>query len=79
MYISNVNVMKPFLVSSQKTPYPYPPPPAHQPNHSHFLVLAFCYTGALAWSLNRTKGLSFFKLAHSLTISRFTFSKKTSW
>ena len=38
--------LSPFLVSPPKTPYPLPPPPAHQPTHSHFLALAFPYTGA---------------------------------
>ena len=44
-----------FPVSIQKAPYPLSSPPAHQPTHSHFLVLAFPYTGTL--NLHRTKGL----------------------
>ena len=45
-------MLSPFLVSPQKIPYPIPPPPASMrglPNpliYSHFLVLAFPYTGA---------------------------------
>ena len=40
----------------QTHPPPLTPLPAHQPNQSHFLALAFPYTGAS--SLYRTKGLS---------------------
>jgi hypothetical protein len=45
-----------FLVSPQKTLYPHPPPPAPQPTYSHFLALAFPYTGE--YSLHRNKGFS---------------------
>jgi hypothetical protein len=38
-----------------KAPYTLPPP-APQPNHSHFLALAFPCTGA--YDLQKTKGLS---------------------
>ena len=46
---------------SKHSPLPSPlslvtPLPAHQPNQSHFLALAFPYTGAS--SLYSTKGLS---------------------
>jgi hypothetical protein len=54
IYISNVI---PFPCLLSKTPYPVPPPPSYQPTHSHFLVLAFPYTGAS--SLLRTKDLSY--------------------
>jgi hypothetical protein len=49
-------MLPPFLVSPSNTPYPLPPPPAPQSTHSHFLALAFPYTGAQ--SLHRTTGLS---------------------
>ena len=48
-------MLSPFLVSPLKIPYALPPPPAHQPTHSHFLALAFPYTGAL--SIHKAKGL----------------------
>ena len=38
-------MLSPFLVSPPEVPYPLPPSPAHQPIHSHFLTLAFPYTG----------------------------------
>ena len=52
-------MLPPFLVSHLESPSPYPFSsfPAHQPTHSHFLVLAFPYMGAE--SLYRTKGLSY--------------------
>jgi amino acid transporter len=37
-------MLSPFLVSPPKPSSP--PPLAHQPTHSHFLALAFPYTGA---------------------------------
>ena len=43
--------LSPFLVSPLKIPYPLPTPLAHQP--THFLALAFPYTGA--WNLHRKK------------------------
>jgi hypothetical protein len=49
-------MLSPFLVTPQKTPYPLFPSPAHQPTHSCFLALEFPYTGAS--SLYRTKGFS---------------------
>jgi hypothetical protein len=49
-------MLSPFLVSPLKTPYPVTSAPAHQPTHSHFLALAFPYTGA--YHLHRTMGLS---------------------
>ena len=48
-------MLSPFLVSSLKISYPLSPPPAHQSTHSHFLNLAFPYTGAQ--NLHRTKVL----------------------
>jgi hypothetical protein len=52
-----------FIYISNVIPFPgFPsenlisPPCAHQPTHSHFLALAFPYSGAL--NLHRIKGLS---------------------
>jgi hypothetical protein len=53
IYISNVI---PFPGFPSKNPYSINPAPAHQPTHSCFLALAFCYIGVL--SLHRNKCLS---------------------
>jgi hypothetical protein len=53
IYISNII---PFPGFPSESPHPLSPHPAHQSTHSHFLALAFPYTGAS--SLHRTKGLS---------------------
>jgi hypothetical protein len=53
IYISNVILFPGFL---SKNPYPLPSTPAHQPTDSHFLALAFPYTGAER--LHRSKGFS---------------------
>jgi hypothetical protein len=52
-YILNVI---PFPYFPSQNPHPLPTHSAHQPTHSHFLVLAFPYTGAS--SIHRTNGLS---------------------
>jgi hypothetical protein len=44
-----------FKCYPQSPLYPPPPRPVPQPTHSHFLALAFPYTGA--YDLRKTKGL----------------------
>jgi hypothetical protein len=44
IYISNVQMLSPFLFSSLKIPYSLPPCPVFQPIHGCFMALAFPYT-----------------------------------
>jgi hypothetical protein len=53
IYISNVI---PFPGLPSENPLLSPLPLAHQPTHSHFLALAFPYTGT--YNLHKTKSLS---------------------